>query len=210
MKKFLLPVTLVASTLFIVSCKKNIQPVITLNGDQEMAVPLNGTYTELGATAKDNKDGDLTDDVVITGTVNEDQVGEYRIFYNVEDKEGNKAATQTRFVNVFNEADYMVGGFIATPSCGGSGTSDIYNTAVTVSYSTNNRIWINNLTIEPYFYSAISGPVYADVSGTTITIPNQFSGSESISGTGTITGDDFSVDVLIGGVITCSISHVKL
>ena len=58
------------------------------------------TYTELGATATDAEDGDLTASIVITGNVNADVVGTYTVRYNVTDSAGNAAAEVTRTVRV--------------------------------------------------------------------------------------------------------------
>lgn len=76
-------------------------PVITLNGASPINLDLGDTYTELGATATDNVDGDLTSSIVIGGdTVNTNVVGSYTITYNVSDAAGNAAAEVTRVVNV--------------------------------------------------------------------------------------------------------------
>ena len=42
-------------------------PVITLVGDSQITVEVGTTYTDLGATASDNYDGDITADIVIGG-----------------------------------------------------------------------------------------------------------------------------------------------
>ena len=75
------------------------KPVIKLNGSSVITIYVNDKYTELGATAKDNKDGDLTDKIVVTGKVNASKAGTYRITYTVEDSSENKA-TITRTVIV--------------------------------------------------------------------------------------------------------------
>ena len=40
-------------------------PVITLVGDTQITVEVGTTYTDLGATASDNYDGDISDDVSV-------------------------------------------------------------------------------------------------------------------------------------------------
>ena len=42
-------------------------PIITLNGDNPLIIEVNTSYTELGATALDNVDGDLTSNIIIFG-----------------------------------------------------------------------------------------------------------------------------------------------
>ena len=74
-------------------------PKIELNGDDIVDVVINEPYQELGCTAIDNKDGDLTNDVKITGDVNNAILGKYTIIYEVKDKSGN-SSTKIRTVNV--------------------------------------------------------------------------------------------------------------
>ena len=74
-------------------------PIITLNGEAIATVNLNSTYTDAGATATDNVDGDLTSSIVTTGVVNTSIEGNYIITYTVSDTSGN-TATATRQVVV--------------------------------------------------------------------------------------------------------------
>ncbi|NBJ69591.1 MULTISPECIES: DUF5011 domain-containing protein [Clostridia] len=74
-------------------------PEISIIGDNPMHLKIGEPYTELGATASDNVDGDITDQITITGNVNTDVAGEYTVTYSVADKAGNKTtATRTIFV----------------------------------------------------------------------------------------------------------------
>ncbi|GGW56762.1 putative secreted protein (Por secretion system target) [Winogradskyella epiphytica] len=75
-------------------------PVITLNGASTINLEVGDTYNELGATATDNVDGDLTSSIVITGTVNTASEGTYLRYYNVSDAAGNSATQRTRTVVV--------------------------------------------------------------------------------------------------------------
>lgn len=74
-------------------------PVITLNGDNPMELEVGEVYEEPGATAEDNVDGDLTDEIEISGEVNTEEPGEYTVTYTVSDAAGNEA-TETRTVHV--------------------------------------------------------------------------------------------------------------
>ncbi|MBR9915765.1 MAG: DUF5011 domain-containing protein [Algicola sp.] len=80
-------------------------PVITLNGASTINLEVGDTYNELGATATDNIDGNLTSSIVITGTVNTNTAGTYTRFYNVSDAAGNAATQRTRTVVVSEPAD---------------------------------------------------------------------------------------------------------
>ena len=82
--------------------KDTIAPVITLKGANPMTIALNSTYTEPGATAIDNVDGDISNKIIISGTVNTSVANTYTIYYNVSDNAGNAAVTKTRTVVVTN------------------------------------------------------------------------------------------------------------
>ncbi|MDD5569067.1 MAG: DUF5011 domain-containing protein, partial [Candidatus Pacebacteria bacterium] len=75
-------------------------PVITLNGNATVDVIIGGTYTDAGATATDNVDGNITANIIASGTVDTATVGTYTINYNVSDAAGNPAVQVTRTVNV--------------------------------------------------------------------------------------------------------------
>jgi hypothetical protein len=77
-------------------------PVIALIGDNPASVVQNSTYTDAGATAKDNIDGIVT--VKSTGSVDTSTLGDYTITYTATDKAGNKA-TKTRKVKVILPPD---------------------------------------------------------------------------------------------------------
>ena len=67
-----------------------IPPVITLVGPNPYVLNVNDNYYELGATAIDNKDGDITDSIKINSdSVNTSIEGEYRVHYTVSDSENN-------------------------------------------------------------------------------------------------------------------------
>lgn len=74
-------------------------PEITLIGDNPLELEVGDTYDEQGASAEDNVDGDITDDIEISGEVNTEEVGEYEITYTVSDAAGNETI-ETRIVNV--------------------------------------------------------------------------------------------------------------
>lgn len=77
-----------------------VAPVITLNGAASMDVALNSTFTDPGATAQDNVDGNISASIVKTGSVNTAAAGTYVLRYNVRDRAGNAAAEVTRTVRV--------------------------------------------------------------------------------------------------------------
>ncbi|MEK3716459.1 S-layer homology domain-containing protein [Paenibacillus sp. FSL R7-0333] len=88
-----------------------VPPVITLTGDAAVTVSVGAEYTDAGATAYDDQDGDITDRIVTTVTsdvynlteLDTAQAGEYIFHYNVRDTAGNAAEEVTRTVTVSEE-----------------------------------------------------------------------------------------------------------
>lgn len=75
-------------------------PVITLNGPSTVYVAQDSTYTDQGAIAIDDRDGNITDDIVPTSNVNTAVLGTYTVTYNVDDAAGNSATPVVRTVEV--------------------------------------------------------------------------------------------------------------
>ena len=76
-------------------------PVITLVGANPQALTVGDPYVELGATALDDVDGDISGAIVIdSSAVNTAVAGSYPVTYNVSDAAGNAAIEVTRTVNV--------------------------------------------------------------------------------------------------------------
>ena len=73
-------------------------PTITLNGDANITINVGDTYTEKGATAKDDKDGDISSKISISGTVNTSKAGTYTITYTVTNSIGKSATVKRTIV----------------------------------------------------------------------------------------------------------------
>ena len=71
--------------------KDQTKPALTLQGKDTVRVEVFGTYTEDGATAMDNKDGNITNAIVVSGSVNTSVLGTYILKYVVNDVAGNQA-----------------------------------------------------------------------------------------------------------------------
>lgn len=172
MKKILLSIAALViffSATLITSCTKDDTdaPVITLLGTDPAVVTLGGTYTDAGATADDAQDGDLTSSIVSDYSATNPNVnlkGTYTITYTVSDADGN-TGTAKRTVNVVNALESMVGAYTATGTF--DGAADSYADNITTSSTTNNRILFNKFC---FYTNAI---VYANISGSAITIPSQ-------------------------------------
>ncbi len=89
-------------------------PVITLTGDAAVSVEIGEEYTDAGATANDNVDGDISDDIVVTGEVDTLVPGEYTLAYNVSDAAGNEATEVTRTVTVTFDDGLLTNGDFET------------------------------------------------------------------------------------------------
>lgn len=123
---------LIVTLLVFAGCKKpdNKVPVITLNGAASQIISLQGTYTELGVTATDEKDGAITS--TVSGAVNVNQTGTYTLTYTATDAAGN-VGTAIRTVIVVNDIDAMSGAYV----CSGSTN---YNDTLSASETINNRL----------------------------------------------------------------------
>ncbi len=76
-----------------------VPPELTLTGESLFIINAGDDFQEPGYTASDNCDGDLTDQVEISGQVNTFRAGRYTLTYTAKDSYGN-AVSQTRVVFV--------------------------------------------------------------------------------------------------------------
>lgn len=81
---------------------ENLPPTISVAGASVLLLECSGTaYSDAGATASDECDGDLTGSITVGGdTVASTTPGVYHITYDVNDSRGNAAIRQTRTVTV--------------------------------------------------------------------------------------------------------------
>ncbi|HLG03819.1 MAG TPA: immunoglobulin-like domain-containing protein [Bacteroidia bacterium] len=203
MKKLLLTLTsviLVAGVLSLSSCKKEdtTAPTLSVTGgnSQSQSLPStagNGSWTNPTATATDDEDGDISSSITVSGTVDPDTKGTYVLTYSVSDAAGN-TASETVTVSIINDAEYLAGTHSVIDTCG----TQVYTYSQTITTSTdvNNKIHFNKFAD----YSD-NTTIYATVSGSTITLPQQtgvdigtLNEDHQFQGNGTITGDDFHLN----------------
>ena len=67
-------------------------PNITLNGNSNIELIIGDAYTELGATATDDVDGNITGSIVVTGSVDTSTTGNYTLTYTATDNAGNSSS----------------------------------------------------------------------------------------------------------------------
>ena len=104
-------------------------PVISLSGDSSVTVEAATSYTDDGASATDNIDGDVSASITTVNNVDINVPGTYSVTYNVSDSAGNAATEVVRTVNVVDTTAPVI-----TLSGGSEGT-----TAET-PYSTNDPV----------------------------------------------------------------------
>lgn len=134
-----------------------IVPVIALIGESVVNVVYGAAYVDAGATASDNKDGDVSANIIVTVTNEASEVidaidttiaGSYTYHYNVSDAAGNVATEVTRSVVVAAEV-------IEPPVYEPTVITDVYLTSsnvtdsvyatvgdtVTLTFTTSEEVW---------------------------------------------------------------------
>lgn len=71
-----------------------VKPVIVLNGSSNVIVEQGQIYVEQGVQANDNIDGNITDQVTMSGFVDTNKIGVYTLIYTVSDQAGNIAQVE--------------------------------------------------------------------------------------------------------------------
>lgn len=78
-------------------------PDIALLGEAAITIVAGDPFSDPGATATDDIDGDLSDKIVTTGSVNSTIVGTYTINYRVSDRAGNSSSIQRQVTVIIND-----------------------------------------------------------------------------------------------------------
>lgn len=130
-------------------------PVITLIGSTPVNLYVGDTYTDAGATASDNVDGNITNNIsvfnpftnedgniltniVVFYPVNMSEVGSYSVVYYVSDVAGNSAVDVTRTVNVLASSAKAITSFnFASPNVMGVINETAQTITITVPYGTD-------------------------------------------------------------------------
>ena len=163
------------------------------------------------ASAIDNLDGDVTGKVEITGTVNTNKAGAYRVYYRVTDNAGNRSETSAKInvsaapvVKIRNNRGNRGTGYNFGGLGGGAAQGGIIGTA-------RSRLGCA-------YRMGASGPTVFDCSGFTSwvyskngkslprTAAGQYSGTSRVSKSGLTAGDL----VFFAGTYKSGISHVGI
>ncbi len=106
-------------------------PTITLIGSDPATVEIGSVYSDAGATASDNVDGDITADIVTVNPVDANTLGSYIVTYNVSDSSDNDADEVSRTVNVVDATPPTITASRVPAAANANGWN---NVDVTVSY----------------------------------------------------------------------------
>lgn len=74
----------------VINYKDVIAPIIQLKGESEIHLNYGDDYVEMGYIATDECDGDISKSVMVEGSVDNKQYGEYSLVYKVKDTSGNE------------------------------------------------------------------------------------------------------------------------
>lgn len=221
---------LVMTVLLIASCKKETvtepqampavitdqtAPVITITGNSRDTVILQSMYTDPGATAIDDKDGDITAFIVTTGSVNAGLTGNYVKTYNVRDAAGNIAAPESRTVTVRNTADFLAGSYTVACKCQTVTTSTtfpdqntVYSTTLVANQALNKGFVVSNLrtgSIDQVAFLNINGSSIDGMIGVIPSLSGTLSASKTSFTVNTITYDSN----FLNGNIKCTNIYTK-
>jgi len=83
-------------------------PIITITGDVSITHEAATSYTDAGASAEDDIDGDISGSIQMVNPVNINALGTYSIAYNASDLSGNAAAEVTRSVTVVDTTSPVI------------------------------------------------------------------------------------------------------
>jgi len=80
------------------------KPVITVSGPDPLTLTLNTSYVEPGVTCEDNYDGDISENIILSGDLDMTKVDRYLVIYECTDSSGNLSAQKSREVFVVASA----------------------------------------------------------------------------------------------------------
>ena len=197
MKKSISLAALIAvSSLFIVGCSKDDTeaPIISLIGSNPFQLEMLQTYSEPGATAEDNEDGDISSSINVNDTLIENRVpGTYNVYYSVSDAAGNQG-TNSREIVVYATNNAMVDSYSVIDICGTGAAADTFLYQQNITATGASTITFNKFAD----YSSNTG-ITATVAGNgAITLPFQpaltigtAAEDHDFTGTGNVIEDGF-------------------
>ena len=159
-------------------------PVITINGDAVIEIYMGSTFVDPGATAYDEEDGDISNSIQVSGSVDTNTHGTYVLAYNVTDSDGNSATVVVRTIDVVDDARPS---HELTINASLSGDDDVPEIGDTITYEIILSNTGNTNFVEYGLYS--SGIYLTDFNGNSRALTNSLIFSFSTYGS----GSDYSI-----------------
>ncbi len=199
MKKSIALAAFVAvSTLFIAGCSKDDteSPVLTLLGSNPYQLEMLQNYSEPGATADDNEDGNISSSINVDASEIDNRVpATYNVYYSVSDAAGNPSdairevvvfATNGALAKTYNVVDscFTTSGVFVPPVF-------TYTQTLTASGSDVNSfsLFANYTGLTPTITSTVNGSGVITIGNQTATAGN--GDSHTFSGTAQVTTGGF-------------------
>ncbi len=193
-------------------CKKDdvTKPVVTLVGANPLTVNAGTAFTDPGATATDDVDGDITSKIVVTGTVNTAAAGTNTLTYTATDAAGN-VGTAARTVNVALSRDAILSSsYTTTNNC----STPYSNVATTTSFQAGSSA--DKFVINMFYYNG--GTLTCTLSGTSVTVdagqaPNPLldgvTGSGTFNAAGKVLTMSYTFQPNGGSAVSCSVVYTR-
>lgn len=163
-----------ATSIRRVNIVDKMDPVITLLGSNPVTIGVGSVYSDAGASALDETEGNITSEIITTGTINPSVVGTYLITYTVFDSSGN-SATVTRTINVIDDIVPII-------VFGTTGNSTYAKTRSTTVNMSDAHTGVDASSLKYLWSTSAIEPVESSfnttfVNGQTITSPSGVTGS---------------------------------
>ena len=205
---------LAASSLFVTSCSKDDTeaPLITLIGDNPFEIDMFDTYTDPGATAEDNEDGNISSSITVDASdVDNTLPGDYEVYYSVSDAAGN-TGTATRGVHVHATPAAMADSYNVFDTCGTGAAAQAFSYTQTVTAVNGTTFGYNKFAD----YSGNTGIVSTIDEEGVITLASQTAldigtslDDHRFSGTGSVTANGFKLNYTDENITTSSIAQCR-
>lgn len=187
------------TALTLTSCEEDGgAPVITLNGNKNMTAYKGTPFVDPGATAIDDKDGDISSKIVVTGTV-KDSLGNYTLNYSATDLAGN-FSSKNRYVFVRYGNTGLAGTYSVVETASSIGGTDSYGATIVADNNDDVTIVFGSLTAQsPLTVTGAINPVAST---------GALESSIQVTQGGPIT--NFSASITeTGGVLKINMSYVR-
>ena len=171
---------IIFSVLFLFACEKETEGLsrityyceLELKGDPIVFTAMGGTYNEPGWIATEN-DVDVSDKVVVTGTVNTDAAGLYTLTYNAYNSDGfAKRATRRVVVSDPTPSPMESGFYTVLRNSDRNGTAYGNDFTILIYQVSPGRFYVSDLLGGWYEQRAGYGNLYAMVGHITLTESN--------------------------------------